>query len=501
MMSLSMFIHFVLQFTFVDAYIYVNSDLTWQQADTYCMDHHYRHLATIYDDESAQELRDLVNAKDNNAWMGLNDIDVEGTWVYADGTPCPDCGSPNDINSGYYWSPHALPDSYDCVWIARSSWKVEDMLFSGDCTFARPFICNEIIEIPYIFVNSDLNWQEADTYCMDHYNSHLATIHDDDSSQILQYLLGERTAWIGLNDINSEGTWVYADGTLCHTEDGNCDSDYAYWYTGYPITGINYDCGLMDNIYMLLSGPCSITRPFICNPPYSSLFTIGSYVKLKARGCDTCLNNNPDSAKANLVDCNTATDRIQWQLTNTVDDIAMRFRFINKHSGKNLVLDKDKEYTIVNKDKEWKKVIITVAFLKVKPDPEDFFDISYEKDDGTYYIKMKHEDTNKCPKWDSCSDTELTFTGCSLLYEPFNFQVIFVDAADAKPIPDSLIFDEYHMVIVLVVMAFIATALVALIYALVKQHEHKFKILNQDDSEESDYCQEEEEENAFIHKS
>eukprot|EP01083_Nonionella_stella_P069934 186777_1 len=83
----------------------------------------------------------------------------------------------------------------------------------------------------YVFESTAMPWEAAETYCQSTYGTHLATIWDDDAAREL--LTYTPTFWIGLNDRNVEGTWVYADGSnsLCG---GDCGGSYAYWHPNEP---------------------------------------------------------------------------------------------------------------------------------------------------------------------------------------------------------------------------------------------------------------------------
>eukprot|EP01084_Bolivina_argentea_P147768 258471_1 len=58
-----------------------------------------------------------------------------------------------------------------------------------------------------------VNWFIANQYCVDNYNTNLATIID---------------FWIGINDLDTSGTWIHADGYDCGiyaNADNNCNNE------------------------------------------------------------------------------------------------------------------------------------------------------------------------------------------------------------------------------------------------------------------------------------
>eukprot|EP01083_Nonionella_stella_P175899 614019_1 len=65
-------------------YYYHNTPMTWTDAEAYCQSTYATHLATIWDDNAANELLNFPS----DAWffIGLHDRNTEGTWEYADGS-------------------------------------------------------------------------------------------------------------------------------------------------------------------------------------------------------------------------------------------------------------------------------------------------------------------------------------------------------------------------------------------------------------------------------
>jgi len=80
------------------------------------------------------------------------------------------------------------------------------------------------VVVGYHVVETTMHWADASQYCSDHFGSTLATFTNDDEALELRGLMdasSQSTFWIGLNDIASEGTWVFESGYDCG---GNCDS-------------------------------------------------------------------------------------------------------------------------------------------------------------------------------------------------------------------------------------------------------------------------------------
>jgi len=68
----------------------------------------------------------------------------------------------------------------------------------------------------YIFVQTGRSWDQARGVCADYYGGHLASIGNATENQfvagqIVQH--GGGAWWTGYDDINTEGLWVWSDGT------------------------------------------------------------------------------------------------------------------------------------------------------------------------------------------------------------------------------------------------------------------------------------------------
>ena len=119
----------------------------------------------------------------------------------------------------------------------------------------------------YHVVETSMQWAAASAYCSDTFGSTLATFTTDAEASELRALMdasADTHFWNGLNDIASEGTWVFESGYDCG---GNCDI-ITQWNSGEPNDANGEDCaefwasGTTFNINDL---SCSKSRSFICD--------------------------------------------------------------------------------------------------------------------------------------------------------------------------------------------------------------------------------------------
>eukprot|EP01083_Nonionella_stella_P316537 1148307_1 len=291
-------------------YYYHNTPMTWTDAEAYCQSTYATHLATIWDDNAANELLNFPS--DTWFWIGLHDRNTEGTWEYADGSNT-QCDS--NCNSLKYWHPNEPSGGAEnCanVWHVNNS--ITDMLNDNNCLNLYPFACNIKTSHPsirpsrtpstsptnnpttspsiptanptsmtndptasptvyhsestnYYYHNTPMTWTDAEAYCQSTYATHLATIWDDDAADEL-FNFSSTNFWIGLHDRTTEGTWEYADGSNAQC-DPNCDS-LKYWKNSQP-TGGAEDCAHVwrenanNTTDMLNDNMCTAMYPFVCN--------------------------------------------------------------------------------------------------------------------------------------------------------------------------------------------------------------------------------------------
>ena len=103
------------------------------------------------------------------------------------------------------------------------------------------------------FTHSAITWYDARTACMA-WGGNLATILScEESALIITTSTGSFNCFIGLNDINTEGVFVWADGST---------SAYRDWKIGEPNSfgGEEEDCGTIFSDSKWNDTPCNNTR-------------------------------------------------------------------------------------------------------------------------------------------------------------------------------------------------------------------------------------------------
>lgn len=111
----------------------------------------------------------------------------------------------------------------------------------------------------YRKVASCESWHNSQGRCAT-LGANLPSIHSQEENVYVQNLHGGEHAWLGLSDINTEGKFVWSDGT---------PFDFHYWAKQQPNNFHNQDCvhtlGLrQDHLYRWNDVNCSECHKFTC---------------------------------------------------------------------------------------------------------------------------------------------------------------------------------------------------------------------------------------------
>ena len=105
-----------------------------------------------------------------------------------------------------------------------------------------------ISDICYAYVDDNLNWNQAENCCVA-WGGHLASIHSNDGNNILNSIRNQsKWTWIGLNDIATDGVYVWTDGTPFDYDSTNSglpysNGEYCFHYLSEVPYWDYYDCG------------------------------------------------------------------------------------------------------------------------------------------------------------------------------------------------------------------------------------------------------------------
>eukprot|EP01084_Bolivina_argentea_P030528 56540_1 len=118
----------------------------------------------------------------------------------------------------------------------------------------------------YIFQTQSLSWVDSEQLCLWNYGTHLASIHDTTQNNDATIISSNNRAWVGLNDINIEGDFVWTDGTGF----GFGSTFYQYpWGSSEPrgSTSNSEDCVEINYLNAWNDDVCSFTKYSLCNYP------------------------------------------------------------------------------------------------------------------------------------------------------------------------------------------------------------------------------------------
>ncbi len=116
---------------------------------------------------------------------------------------------------------------------------------------------------PYLFCTTGQTWETAESTCRGH-GYELATIDDATENSWVQTTAVSLVStgygwWIGYNDIDSEGTWVWSSGE---------SPGYTQWDGGEPNDHNGEDCASVlhwdVSTYAWNDLPCDIELPYVC---------------------------------------------------------------------------------------------------------------------------------------------------------------------------------------------------------------------------------------------
>ncbi|CAG04688.1 unnamed protein product [Tetraodon nigroviridis] len=112
----------------------------------------------------------------------------------------------------------------------------------------------------YFFSKLTKNWNQSREFCISK-GGDLAVLNSKEEQAFVNgWLKTSQNAWIGLFDIETEGTWKWVDGTVVTT---------TYWQPGQPNSyGGNQDCGeiLQDSggVGQWNDDACTADQTWVC---------------------------------------------------------------------------------------------------------------------------------------------------------------------------------------------------------------------------------------------
>ena len=110
-------------------------------------------------------------------------------------------------------------------------------------------------------VTEKLNWQDARQRCQEYFGDLASITSKQEEELYTKVLVGFSYAeefWIGLNDIDNEGKFVWSDGR---------NYNYTSWSDGEPNNYLNEDCTILSRSLKWNDGLCHYRFYSICRVP------------------------------------------------------------------------------------------------------------------------------------------------------------------------------------------------------------------------------------------
>ncbi|XP_009079447.1 PREDICTED: macrophage mannose receptor 1-like [Acanthisitta chloris] len=241
-----------------------NDTLSWHGARNNCIDLG-GNLATISKKEVQAFLMSLLKNAATDAWIGMNDINQEHTYLWTDGSPVDYTNWAKGSRTYYSMN--------DCFFMVKNPIEQAGKWKDEECKTSKSYICqknsdpklqNSQPTVPmfgfhsygndrYAVINYKMSWEEAEKNCRDQ-SADLASILDPyvESYVLLQIIKHGGPVWIGLNSNMSGGQYIWSDKRR---------SRYHNWASGEP--NKNKAC-----VYLDLDG---FWRTASCNETFFSL--------------------------------------------------------------------------------------------------------------------------------------------------------------------------------------------------------------------------------------
>lgn len=194
-------------------------------------------LASINDAAENDFLKD--NTTGSN-WIGLTDENVEGTFEWLSGEPLTytnwNAGEPNDfgtgedrvefLNSGR-WNDNSNNTNRNSIMEIACSAELPSCVDISE-TIAGFSFMGEYNDSKYFLSNATANWSTANAEAIAN-GGHLVTIGDANENEFIKSNLTSGTsAWLGITDAATEGTWELVTGGV---------ATYLNWSVGEPNEG------------------------------------------------------------------------------------------------------------------------------------------------------------------------------------------------------------------------------------------------------------------------
>ncbi len=250
-------------------YKFFDTSVPWAEADAICRSLG-GHLVTVADAEENQMVHALIAPYKVRIWLGGNDLENEGTFVWVTGEPLDYTNwAPNEPNdqggqdhmqmyeNGQWDDTDKDKLPFVCEW--------DPGTFEVEVDFEQTVAYGNH---RYAFFAEPQTWEMAAIMCQQR-GGYLVAITDAEENNFVHTFVQSQQIWIGASDITTEGIFCWINGETV---------EYQHWSSGEPNNGSgNQDCAQMYSNGLWDDEKKHIAKAYVCEWNVACISEAGAY--------------------------------------------------------------------------------------------------------------------------------------------------------------------------------------------------------------------------------
>ncbi|XP_027867240.1 macrophage mannose receptor 1-like [Xiphophorus couchianus] len=290
-------------------YHFIYEPKNWTDARSYCRET-YTDLVTVDNQDVVTILNNMADPQQMDsttvAWIGLYHDEIRWKWLSGGFYQSEELNFQN-----WEWSEPNLPWYMPSCGVMDSS----GMWYDALCENNNYPVCSNGSEeeTGVFFVDAGMSWEEAQSYCREHYTDLAFPTNQSENLYIESWIPKSKYGWIGLY----LDTWKWSDGHMY---------GFQHWAEGKPdVETVPCSVATFGSSGAWVDWTCDEMKPFICHHDSPSFTT--QVVKVKLVG-NSALDLNDPAVLENM------KKELQQQLKQQSVDADVKLSWKKQQDGK-----------------------------------------------------------------------------------------------------------------------------------------------------------------------